>query len=297
MNNLAIEADRKAAFVSIYGNTSEIDDSHAGVNYRGFELVHFDPQTNYAQFKGRDYKPIVNYEYVEFARTVADGIPVRRRRLYTRQPFDAESSMRLESADLSYPLRDYEVSMHFRYPEQGGDQSRPYCMLEVSTNQTAGHVMLASSRYQASSGELPGRVDVTAGTVEQARLLQEQVATENRPYLRVPNNITIQGSEDGFKIWGPVEEKKPTREWGQLTEAKKTLIDEETGILVGIFPKAWHIKILRETKEGNNLELAVPHLDLDEINRKLRGDWKSFVTIPIENLVSFVHYSREDHSS
>lgn len=291
--NLETEAERKQAFVNIYGRKNEVDNPNAGISRSGFELLTFDPETMYAQFRARERRGPSD-EYVEYAKAPKVTTPIKRRRFYIRE-IEKDFRPALHSADIRYPVGDYWVSVDVGY-DKGADvasEAPNLFLIEIYSATDLTNMVLAKCRYRPADGAWPADIDITAGNLQEAEQAREKQFRKSE----VPNAIAIRRKDANFHIFGPRTDNLigPSQKWGVIglgeTQADPdnqnnvSILSINAGEIAGT---TGVYEVLNEGKDGyRKLLLAVPRIEEVEWDRRMRGDWRGFVTLPTEYPVTF----------
>ncbi|MBI2600178.1 hypothetical protein HYW43_04655 [Candidatus Daviesbacteria bacterium] len=279
--NLPTEAERRQAFVKVYGNTEEVDDPSAGISKTGFTLSTFDPETGYAQFCSNS-KPWLgaSRERVEFAVDPNTNIPIRRGRFYLQET--EEQTPKLQWAKLNYPLGRFTVRLKCNYEGQfGGTQDLPDFLSLVVVAQNEGEVRLAECRYLTQLGEWPTMVSVITGTIEEAEERQKTQVGNDRSKVADAMDIRII-APDKYKVFGP-EEGRPARipNLGSANLGEKLSCRKGFGELGVNISGVGQSEVLEISKVGKNsqVHLVIPKFTPGVWDRGIRGDWRSYVEL------------------
>ncbi|MDD2823418.1 MAG: hypothetical protein PHQ59_05060 [Candidatus Daviesbacteria bacterium] len=283
--NLETEAERKEAFVKVYGDKYDfITNPFSGPHKTGFDLCTFDTENNYALWVSRGNNPEL-LAYRDFAMDRILPIPIQRKRYFSGK------NLNMASSEISYPQGDNLIEWYFLLDQEQKYLSFKRINLIIYTSRETGKIPLirCSSR---SRGKVPDNIFITKDPPES--IVTSYQSAPKWVKRDVPNSLFLCKANDAqnplMLVHDNYQEEKP---FGSFHIGEKF---ENNGLSVSIgLPDSFHFLLSMINKNSNShLELDAPIIGYSKLHQALEGNWQEFASFPRRYPVKFqLHKSKQ----
>lgn len=273
--NLSTRVERETAFKETYSSHVGLLKPNAGIAKTGFIVCTFDPETQYAQLRNKDYgrhNAEGHAEYYEFVPTPDSGTVTRERFYFT----DFRRALYLDMAGIGYNLRG-GLSVKWSFNYHGGQPESPDAVplflpiLEIRQQAENGEVCVGECWY-SDQEQFPTRVDITG-----------------RPLREVALTIFINRFERGH--WGNKDgDSLNTFRLGPADLGKELNRPNMQGS-IKVQTEDRFMRVVRYRQPDQSpLVLVAPRLDLRNVDTRIRGSWSGFAAFPSVYPVEYIYF-------